>query len=238
MNQDQKLIETVGYIKKEQKLTTVENNIIANTLVLESIHPFSGFHGSNLPEESKPRSLFLILSKDYTFEEIARITKKIKKDFKYDFNASIGKIYFKTSSYSCIRIKYLKSFTFLPELQDLFQENGVKLAKQKAIDTLGLIVINKNFIVKELEEGIYNDLEEDSKFYIELPRELSWETFKEFTLSIKNNVDNSDFDAAQGVFYRNREIVEVVRLYICEGQMEKIKTIKKLYIDLIQKQFK
>jgi hypothetical protein len=116
MNQDQKIIETVGYIKKEQKLTTIENNIIPNTLVLESIHPFSGFHGTNLPEDSKPRSLFLVLSKDYGFEEIARITKKIKKDFKYDFNASIGKIHFKTSSYTCIRIKYLKSFIFLPEL--------------------------------------------------------------------------------------------------------------------------
>ena len=101
----------------------------------------------------------------------------------------------------------------------MYQENGIKLAKQKTIDTLGLIIIRKNFIVKELEEGIYDDLEEDSKFYIELPKELSWEMFKEFTLNIKNNVDNSDFDAAKGVFYRKREIVEVVRLYICEGRM-------------------
>ena len=79
MDQEKNLIETFGYIKKEQNLSTVENNIIPNTLVLESIHPFKGFHGANLPEESKPRSLFLVLSKDYSFEEIARITKKIKK---------------------------------------------------------------------------------------------------------------------------------------------------------------
>jgi hypothetical protein len=120
----------------------------------------------------------------------------------------------------------------------LFQENGVKLANKKTFDKTGLIIINKNFNVKELEEGIYNDLEEDSKFYIELPRDLPWDTFKEFTLNIKNNIDNSDFDAAQGVFYRKREIVEVVRLYICEGQMDKIKTIQKLYKDMIQKKYK
>lgn len=237
MSQKRMLIETTGYIKKEQNLTTVKNNIIPNTLVLESLHPFPGYHGANLPECSKPRSLFLIVSKDYTHEEIARITKKIKQNFKSDFNASMGHIYFKTSSYTCIRIKYLKSFTFLPELQGLYQDLGIKFAKHKVIDAKGLIVINKNFYVDEFEDGLYNDLEEDSKFYIELSIDLPWEVFKEFTLNIKNNVDNSDFDAAEGVFYRKKGIVEIVRLYICEGEMDKIKEIRKLYMEMIQKKY-
>jgi len=235
MCQDQILIETVGYIKKEVNLTTVENNIIPNTFVLESLHPFPGYHGANLPEKLRPRSLFLIVTKEHSFEEIARITKKIKQNFQYDFNACVGHIYFKTSSYTCIRIKYLKSFTFLPELQGLFKEHGIKFAKQKMIDSKGLIVINKHFYVNELEEGLYDDLEEDSKFYIELPQDIPWDVFKEYTLSIKNNIDNSDFDAAQGVFYRKEGIVEVVRIYICEGETDKIKTIHKLYIDKIKK---
>lgn len=235
MSQERTLIETTGYIKKEQNLTTVENNIIPGTLVLESLHPFPGYHGENLPEKSKPRSLFFVVSKDYTFEEIARITKKIKQNFQYDFNASIGHIYFKTTEYTCIRIKYLKSFTFLSELQGLYQDYGVKFAKQKMIDSKGLIVIKKHFLIDEIEEGLYNDLEEDSKFYIELPTDLPWELFKDFTLKIKNNIDNSDFVAAQGVFYRKQGIVEVVRLYICEGEMDKIKTIRKMYMDMIQK---
>ena len=235
MCQDRILIETVGYIKKEENLTTVENNIIPHTLVLENLQPFPGYHGANLPEKSMPRSLFLIVTKDYTFEEIARITKKIKQNFQYDFNASIGHIYFKTTSYTCIRIKYLKSFTFLPELQSLFQEYGIKFVKQKIIDAKGIIVINKHFYVAELEEGLYDDLEEDSKFYIEVPKDLPWDVFKEFTLSVKNNIDNCNFDAAQGVFYRKEGIVEVVRLYICEGETDIIKTIHKLYIDKIKK---
>jgi len=235
MCQDKIIIETMGYIKKEANLSTVENNIIPNTLVLESLHLYPGYHGKNLPEQSVPRSLFLIVNKDYSFEEIARIIKKIKREFQFDFDASQGNIYFKTTSYSCIRIKYLKSFTFLPELQGLFKEQGIKFAKQKNIDSLGLIVINKHFYISELEEGMYKDLEEDSKFYIELPEELSWDTFKEFTISIKNNIDNSDFDAAQGILYRKKGIVEVVRLYICEGEYEKVKHIRQMYIDQIEK---
>lgn len=237
MCQDQFVIETAGYIKKEQKLTTVENNVLLNSFVLESQHPFPGYHGANLPEKTKPGSLFLILSKEHKFEEVARVTKQIKQTFQYDFNASKGHLYFKTSSFPCIRIKYLNSFTFLPELQNLYKEHGIKFAKQKKIDSQGLIIINKTFYVDEIEEGIYNDLEEDSKFYIEIAKDLPWDIFKEFTLSIKNNIDNSNFDAAQGVFYRKSGIVEVIRLYICEGEMDKIKKIRQLYSDLIQKKY-
>jgi hypothetical protein len=106
------------------------------------------------------------------------------------------------------------------------------------IDSKGLIVINKSFYVEELEDGLYNDLEEDSKYYLELPKDLPWDVFLEFTANIKNNLDNSDFAVAQGVFYRKAGIVEVVRLYICEGEMDKVRTIRKLYTDLIQKKYK
>jgi len=238
MTQDRNLIETAGYIKKEQKLTTVENNIIPNTFVLESQHPFPGYHGANLPEKTRPGSLFLVLANDYTYEEIARVTKKIKKNFQYDFNASLGHIYFKTSNYPCIRVKYLKSFTFLPDLQNLYQDNGVKFAKQKSIDSKGLIIIKKVFSVSEMEEGLYNDLEEDSKYYIELPKDLPWDVFQEFTSNIRNNIDNSNFAAAQGVFYRKSGIVELVRLYICEGDMDSIKKIRRMYSDLIEKKYR
>jgi len=237
MSQDRILIETAGYIKKEQTLTTVENNIIPNSFVLESQHPFPGYHGANLPEKPKPGSLFLILTDDHSNEEIARITKKIQKNLQYDFNACEGHIYFKTTNYACIRIRHLKSFAFLPEIQRLYQENGINFAKQKMIDSKGLIVINKSFYVEEIEEGLYNDLEEDSKYYIELPKDLPWDVFQEFTAFIKNNMDNSDFAVAQGVFYRKTGIVEVVRLYICEGEMDKVRTIRKLYTDLINKKY-
>jgi len=235
MCQDKVLIETMGYIKKEANLSTVENNIISNTLVLESLNPYPDYHGKNLPEQSAPRSLFLIVNKDYSFEELARIIKKIKGEFQFDFNASQGNIYFKTSSYFCIRIKYLKSFTFLPELQQKFQNEGIRFTKQKTINSAGLIVIKKHFYVDEIEEGIYQDIDEDSKFYIDLPVALPWDDFKEHISRIKNNLDNSDFDAAQGVFYRKSGIVEIARLYICEGEFEKVQKIRKMLIEQIEK---
>mgnify|MGYP001240358733 CR=1 FL=1 len=232
MNKEVKQIETSGYIKKEEWLSDINNNIIQNTLVLESSHPFPGYHGENLPENSCPRSLFLIVEKNYSFEDIARINKKISKTFTFDFNASQGIIYFKTGNYYCIRIKYLKSFTFLPELQNLYKQEGVVFSKHKKLDDSGLIVINKIFCLKELENTIYQDTEEPTKFYIEIPKQLSWEEFKNLTAFVKNNINNSSFDAAQGVLYRKSGITDVVRLYIKE---QEVKQIQKLYLENISR---
>ncbi|HRW62422.1 MAG TPA: hypothetical protein P5132_02985 [Bacteroidales bacterium] len=235
MSKEVKQIETMGYIKKEEWLSDITNNIIQNTLVLESSHPFPGYHGENLPENACPRSLFLIIEKKHSFEDIARINKKISKTFTFDFNASQGTIHFKTGNYDCIRIKYLKSFTFLPELQNLYKQEGIVFSKHKKINDNAIIVINKNFCLKEVEDTVYQDKEEPTKFYIELPNQLSWEDFKHLTAYVKNNIDNSNFDAAQGVFYRKSGIADVIRLYIKEKEEQEVKQIHKLYLENINR---
>ncbi len=235
MDQERILIETMGYIEKQVKLTPVESNIIPNTFVFESLHPFPGYHGENLPEKSAPSSLFLIVNKECSSEEILRITKKIKQKFNCNFNASTGNIYTKKTTYPCIRIKYLKSFTFLPELMMQYQDEGIKFAKQKPYKTDGIIVINKSFKVENVEEGIYKDHYERSKTYLEVPVKLIWSEFVEMTHKIKNNIDNSNFDAALGVFFINDSVVDVIRIYTGEGEYEKALQIRKMYLECIEK---
>jgi len=102
------------------------------------------------------------------------------------------------------------------------------------MDEKGIIVIHKNFYVQEMEEGIYSDLEE-VKSYLELPVNLSWETFKEFTHDIKNNLTNNNFDAAQGIFFRKKGIVDVIRVYDCQPGYERFKMIREMYLERIKK---
>jgi hypothetical protein len=237
MNNITRYIETIGYIKKEVTLTTVENNIIPGTLVLESLYPYPGYYGENLPENPCPRSLFVIVDREYDTEEIARITAKVKKESTYDFDMSYGDICLKRKKYACIRIKYLKSFHFFPELQTLLQEHQVKFIKKKTINEQGIIKVYKNFYVQEAEEGIYTDLDE-IKTYLELPVQISWQTFKEFTHDIKNNLRDNNFDAAQGVLFRKKGIVDVVRLYDCKPGFERFKMLREMYLKEIKKKCK
>ncbi|NJM14560.1 MAG: hypothetical protein HC896_03515 [Bacteroidales bacterium] len=53
-------IVTIGNLAKEETLSTIDHKIVQNTLVLESEAPFPGYHGANLPSETKPGMIFLL----------------------------------------------------------------------------------------------------------------------------------------------------------------------------------
>jgi hypothetical protein len=231
-------LEVTGYIQKEELLTTVEGKIIENTLVLENHPPFPGYHGENLPDEDSPRSLFFILNEKYSFEDIARKTKNVREKIKSKFNASEGTIYIHPYEYNCLRIKYLCTFKLLKEVQKQFKEEGIKYSRYKDINKEAIIKINKVFFVEEQEEGIYWDCNIDSKYYIELPEKISWDNFKQYTFNLKNNLDNINFDAALGVFYRRKEIVDVIRIYDTERTIERASKLKNMYWEEIRRSYK
>ena len=238
MAQSDRIIEVTGYIKKVETLVSIESNIMTNTCVLESLHPFPGYHGSNMPDEEEPRSIFLLINNNFTFEEVARITKKIHSVFGHDFYASIGSIFVKPYTYPCIRIKHLSSFTYIPQLQEMFSKEGVKFVRYRNIQKEALIIIKKNFLVQEQEEGIYKDMTTGARSYIKLPEHLNWDSFKTFTFSIKNNIIDNNFDAALGVFYRLRGIVDLVRIYDHDNSISKMRTLKKRYAEQVRKSYK
>ena len=238
MNTPDRMLEVFGYIQKQETLATIDEHIMPQTWVLESLKPFPGYHGSNLPDESDPRSIFLILNYALSFEEVARMAKKVKKQHGHDFNASDGCIYFKPYTYHCIRLKYLSSFRYINRLQELFAEAGAKYMKTRELHREGLIKINKNFLVREIEPGIYQDMHNQVKGYIELPEKTEWEDFEKYTFNIKNNLVDNNFDAARGVFFRKKEIVDVVRIYDLDRSIEKMRILKDMYEEEIRKSHK
>jgi hypothetical protein len=232
------IVEVTGYIKKKEKLVPVGDNIVQNTCVLESLYPFPGYYGNNFPDKSQPRSIFFVLGESYTFEEIGRKTKNIKKRFKHDFNASDGKIIITPYENECIRIKYLRSFNFLPELQREYIKENVRFHKEKEFNKEAIIKINKVFQVFEEDEGIYRDAEDDFKCYLEVPEKLEWEKFASITADIKNNLVNNRFDAAQGVFFRSNEIVDVIRIFDQEKEIQKMRKLRNMYLEEIRRIYK
>lgn len=233
------LIEVCGYVIKEETLATLENNILPHSWVLESLRPFPGYHGENLPDTSDPRSLFLMVHNGYTFEELARMVQTIYQRCTYTFNACEGTIYFHPYTYHCIRLKYLSSFEFIPQLQEFFEQQGVKFMKKRDVEQEGIIQIHKNFLVQEEQEsGIYRDIYNPVKSYIELPEKVEWSDFKRYTHHIKNNLIDNNFDAALGVFFRKKGIVDVVRIYDSDQSLEKLQTLKAYYQEEIRKSYK
>jgi hypothetical protein len=238
MNASSPVIETIGYLQKEVALTTVSNNILTNTFVLEALQPFPGYFGKNLPDATHPRSLFLVLKKPYSFEELAHIIKRIKKEFAQDYNATVAEIFLKSSTLPCIRIKYLQRFSFIPELQKLLQGHGIKFHSSCHLDAKALVKVDKTFYVREEKEGMYRDLEEASKCYIDLPRLITWRQFESITHDLKNNLENNLFDAALGVFYRKSGVVDMVRIYDKEKTPDRMKLLRQMYWRRVERLFR
>lgn len=229
-------IETIGYVFKEEKLATLNHNIIPNTFVLETEEPYPGYHGKDLPGASTvPEFVFFVTKNKLTTEQIERITNNIRKYFEQKIDVARAEINIFNNTFSSIRIKDCKDLTQITELQSCFKSEGVEFAKSRSIDSKGLIKIQKHFHLEETSEGVYKDLNDSDTFYLQIPAKLNWEQFRAITLKIKNSQEVSNFDAALGLFYRQIGVVDVVRIYDKGPTDEKLNNIRTRYLNEVKK---
>lgn len=212
------IIESIGTIEKKETLVSLSYN----DLVLESLHPFPGYHGTNVPDKPNPKSIFLILKTKYDDEQIVRATLKIRENYPSTFDASPGTVAVFNHTEPCIRIKGLENYQLIPELVALYKAEGLSFMKGKKIEAYeGLIRIKKYFILDEVNEGIYMDKETPEMGYFEIDGKLEWDLFEKITIEIKQNLEDNNFDAALGTIYRKKGLKDIIRIYdtnVCLGE--------------------
>ena len=228
MKKECKHIETFGLLTKEETLSTVKENIVPNTFVLESMKPYPGYHGENLPADIKPEAVYLITSKRLPTELVYRTAAKIQKFINFPFNAIPGDIAIYNNKYYCIRIRNLKNYEIIQDLQRWFIDEGISFMKIKNINAPCLINLKKLFILEQINDNIFKDLEDKYMYYLEIPREISWSLFKKITSSVINNIDNSNFDAARAYIYFDG-ITDFVRIYTMNPSLKRLEDIRDKY---------
>lgn len=229
-----RIIETMGTIAKVEKLETLNNNILENTLVLEEIEPFPGYHGANLPSGYNPRAVYLVLRKKISTVRIMRLTQQIHKYFKTSFDGTAAQISIHNDVLHCIRIRNLDNYSIIPDIQTCYMHEGLRFMKKRKIHGDGVIDIKKHFELEKLGEGIFKDLEDPFMYYLQIPTYLNWSAFLEVTTAIRHNLDNLSFDAALGAIYL-KEIAEVVRIFARDMELEDLQKIRERYIGELRK---
>ncbi len=224
----------MGILIKEETLQTVDHYIMQNTLVLESLEPFPGYHGDIPPSVSKPDSLFLITDKLYPVEDIFRISQHLCAYQHIHIDGCPVDIFINNTSLTGIRIKGITSYSMISELQGCYIDKGICFMKGKNLNAPGLIRINKVFFLESMEEDIYKDLDDDLIYYITLPYHFNWNLFKTVTLNVKNNLDYSNFDCALGFIYLKR-IAEFVRIYGKHIDIKRLEQIRNKYLEETRK---
>lgn len=231
-------IETVGTISKKETIDSLEEGFCNGALILESAFPFPGYYSATVPDKDvlNPRSVYLITKKGHDAESIMRINHDVKKSFRKRFDATIGEITVFNETRPCIRVKLLDDYKHLPELVDLYRKHGIQFLKYRKVKPYyGLIKVSKYFVLESPEPGLYTDVEDPEMCYFQIPGQIKWNQFEKITISLKRNIDDNKFDAAIGTIFRKNCLVDVVRIYATNMSGEKLKYLKKRYLEAIKK---
>ncbi len=229
------IIETIGTIEKKESLVPVKYR----NLVLETVAPFPGYHGTTVPDTSVPSSLFFITRSRYTEEKIIRLTTKIKKERKLDFDGSPGMVNLYNMLNPCIRIKDVGTYDKAEEVMKAYEEEGVEFMNYRKVEPYsGIIRVKKYFLLNPLTDCTFVDVEDPAMHYFTIQIQLRWNQFEKMTMNIKRNLENPNFDGALGSFYRKTGVVDVIRIYDENGTPERIKEIRTKYAHAIKKLMK
>ena len=224
----------MGSITKVEKLQTLNSNILENTLVLDEIEPFPGYHGSNLPTGYNTATVYMVTKEKLSAVRVLRMTQNIKKYIKKEFDGSFATVSINNNVFNCIRIRHIDGYGIIPAIQKDYMHEGVTFMKKKNITGEGIIEVNKHFELEVCGDGVYKDLEDPLMHYIRIPMHLNWNMFLEITTSIKRNIDDLSFDGALGAIYL-KEIIDVVRIFTKEMTIDDLKKIRNLYLEELKK---
>nr|WP_321408929.1 hypothetical protein [uncultured Carboxylicivirga sp.] len=237
MSQNKLILQRYGNLLKEESLVTMNDKILPNTFVLEAPEPFPGYFGyySDIPSDSKPLYLYLVLKQLYTLEEITRATQNIQHYFGTDFNAAAGTVHIYNKMFHVIRVRHLDSFDQIADLQQGYLDQGIEFKKKpKNIEGKAIIRLKKFFMLEEIEDGVYFDLDEKDHGYFTIPYKLTWKLFEDITRKAKHNWDHSVFDAAIGHIHADFGIRDIIRIYNPNIDRNYLLEIRKIYLDRIK----
>ena len=224
--------EILGKLTKQEKVDPIVKNKIPNTFVISIPSPLSSYF-SRFTQVNRPNTILLIVKGDISFERILRATKNINAANKVNIEGAKSELTIGKRKYSGIRLKGVKDYTDIPKIQELYRNEGFELAKNVRIkeETDSMIRVNKFFNIKKISDDIYQSANEKDLYYFVIPKDLTWDQFRDVTFDIKNNINLSGYDVAKGIFYHNNGITEMVRIVKPNITLEMVKEVKEKYLD-------
>ncbi|MDP2721194.1 MAG: hypothetical protein Q8O72_00440 [Bacteroidales bacterium] len=227
--------QTIGTIIKKEQLASVEHDTKSSALILESLMPFPGYHGTTVPDRLEPDSLFVVTKVMYNDERILRAIQAVRSVYPFRFDAAPGTVNLQNNPVNVIRFKQM-SYHAIAELIEYFRESGIEFVKAKKVAPYtSLIRIRKYFKMNEIYENIFHDADNSETFYIQVPIQMRWNTFEKITMQLKYNIENNNFDAAQTSLFTEHGLMDMVRIYDQDSTPAKLKFIQNNYLEAISK---
>ena len=230
-----KRIESLGFVIKKEKIANLETDYNFSELILEDLDPYPGFYDHyHIPvneNEQKPRSLFAVIKNNGLddMDDFIRITVNIKEETGLRFDAIMGVLDLQNHNTGCIRIN-MDEYEPLPAIIKEYSKRGIEFLANRTIKPyISLISVRKYIIMDEIADRIYKDAEMANTYYIVVDKYLKWEQFEQISISIRNNWQHKIYDAAQAGVYCQKGVIELVRIYDRDTNIDLLKYLKEKY---------
>ncbi len=227
-----KIRELIGKISIQENISPIERNKISNTFVFHVPNPLATYY-NRFTEVNKPNSIVFITKNAVSFERILRATKNINNKENTKLEGAKCEVIIGNNKYSGIRLKGIDRYSNIQNIQVAYKNEGFEFHKNVRIKmgTDALVRVNKFFKLVSIGDGIYQSPNNKDRFYFEIPKYIDWDTFRELTFDIKNNVSVTNFDIAKGICYENDGITDVLRVIKPNITLEMVKEIQQKYLD-------
>ncbi|HHB78074.1 MAG TPA: hypothetical protein ENK85_02430 [Saprospiraceae bacterium] len=230
-------LTTTGYVLKEEKVSALKGHTVKNTFVININHPFPGYYGQAMVDQSVPRSIIFITKKEHSWESILRAKQRINKYLDLNVDISKSKVSMWNKKFDGIRAKGFSSFSEIEPVQKALIQEGFAMMKSRRMGDAeeALINLKKFYYLEPIDDGIFLDRARKEMSYVLLDKQVNWEVFRKITEQVKNNISDSSFDIANGAFYMDDGIVDMVRIFKPTIKPELLREIKNLYRKNVQK---
>ncbi len=231
--------EVTGYLNKEETVHALTDYKLRNTFVVIADEPYPGYHYHKIDERmvEKNTSIFLITRNRHTWASVIRATDKINKFLDEPIDATYANLNLFNMPHYAIRIMGLRDMSELETIQRAYQDEGFVFMRNKRMNKprATFFKVKRFFNLQEIDTGIYVD--DEGMSYIEIGRKIEWELFRKMTLYVKSNIANNNYDIVNGAFYMNKSLVDMVRIYKPNCDIELLKEIKAKYQKQMEKYF-
>jgi len=107
------------------------------------------------------------------------------------------------------------------------------MSNRKIEPYTGIIKVKKYFLVEVLSDYLFKDAEDPNMHYFSIPIQLRFNQFEKITIDLKNNLEDSRFDAALGTIFRKTGVIDVIRIYDDKCTPEKLNLNRSKYLQAI-----
>jgi hypothetical protein len=206
-------------------------------LILES-DPEPGYFSKNGFPENLARTndhhLYILTKQPVTcFQDwVIQQACKAKNKHNIKLHVSPGQLVFKNIQHNCIRMRTQEVENIEPFI-NLIRDNDVKFVKHLKVKPFNSIVhFKKHIQIESLGEGIYADVNDKNRHFVEIPELVEFERFEEIVEDIKNNCEFNMFNAAYVTLARRDRVMKFIAIYSKHCEEERLPDFK-YYLDKI-----